>query len=290
MTSHIRLATRASPLALWQARHAASLLRRAWPGLRVDLVPVTSGGDLDLVTPLYRLGAVGVFCKEVHALVLSGRADAGVHSCKDLPTASPDGLAIRAILRRADPRDALIGAASIADLPAGAVIGTSSLRRQAQLAALRPDLRFVAIRGNVQTRLRKVADGEAAATVMAMAGLSRLGLAIQARAEPLDPWTVMTPAPAQGAIAIDALADDRRMERLLAPLHHRDTATAIGIERDLLARLAGGCSLPLGAHAVRGQRGWRLRARLGRDDRMIEGDWTGAAADLARQAATALAG
>ena len=280
----LRLATRSSPLALWQARHVAAGLRRAHPGLRVELVPTTSSGDGDHATPLYRMNNVGVFCKEVQEAVLAGRADAGVHSCKDLPTAEPAGLVLAAILERADARDVLVGAASLAALAPGALIGTSSLRRQCQLAAARPDLRFTSIRGNVETRLRKVQAGEVAATLMAMAGLQRLGLLRRAHAVPLDPDRECTPAPAQGAVAIDCRAGDRRTRWLVAALHHHQTATAIGIERAVLAGLAGGCSLPLGCHARRVAGRWTLRVRLGGAAGLSEATLSGAAAGLPAQA------
>ena len=287
-----RLATRTSPLALWQAHHVARLLRRAHRGLRVTLVPVVARGGVDRATPLYGMGTQGIFVKEVQERVLAGEADAGVHSCKDLPTAAADGLAIAAVLTRADPRDALIGAASVAALPLNALIGTSSLRRQAQLAALRPDLRFANIRGNVDTRLRKVrerVDG-LDATVMAMAGLGRLGLTRAAQAVPLDPIHECTPAPAQGAVAVDCRAGDRRARTLLAAIAHPETATAITIERAVLAGLRGGCSLPLGCHAWRRDGRWHLRVRLARDDsRLTELDLSGAANGLAGRALAQLA-
>lgn len=266
----LRLATRASRLALWQARHVAGLLRRHHPGLAVILVPITSSGDVDHATPLYRLGGIGVFCKEVQEAVLAGRADAGVHSMKDLPTSEPAGLALAAVLRRADPRDALIGADSIADLPAGALVGSSSLRRIAQLKTLRPDLRFTSIRGNVETRLRKVRDGEVAATVMACAGLLRLGLMRRAAAIPLDPELICTPAPAQGAVAVDCRAGDQRTLRLLGGMHHDPTARAVAVEREVLAGLGGGCSLPLGCLVRRQQLRWQVHARLGLDQGLRE--------------------
>jgi hydroxymethylbilane synthase len=265
MTATLRLATRSSPLALWQAQRVAAGLRLHHPRLRIELLPMTSSGDGDHATPLYRLGTIGIFCKEVQQAVLDGHADAGVHSCKDLPTDEPAGLVLAAILARGDARDALIGASSLAALAHGALIGTSSLRRQAQITAARPDLRFTSIRGNVQTRLRKVAEGEVAATVMAVAGLQRLCLLRQARAVALDPNAVCTPAPAQGAVAVDCRTDDRRTRFLLACLDHRETAIAVGIERRVLAGLAGGCSLPLGCLARRRDLAWSVVARLGQD-------------------------
>lgn len=287
----IRLATRGSNLALWQARHVAGLLRHHHHGLTVRLVIVNSSGDTDHATPLYKMSNnVGVFCKEVQQAVLEGRADAGVHSMKDLPTSEPDGLTVAAVLKRADPRDVLVGAASLAALPQGALIGTSSLRRQAQLLHARPDLRFTSIRGNVETRLRKVReqDGGVVATIMAYAGLKRLGLLRRADAVPLDPWCECTPAPAQGAVAVDCRTGDHRMQSLLTDLHHRDTATAVGIERTVLAGLAGGCSLPLGCFARRHEGRWELRLRLGRNQDLCETELTGSSWNLAQLAADAL--
>jgi hydroxymethylbilane synthase len=283
-----RLATRASPLAMWQAHHTAGLLRRAHPGLRVELVPVTSHGDIDLTTPLYAMGGVGVFCKEVQALVLTGRADAGVHSCKDLPTTLPNGLSLAAVLRRADPRDVLVGAGSLDALKTGATIGSSSTRRRAQLAALRPDLRFTDLRGNVHTRLGKIARGEADATCMAIAGLRRLGLSTPHAAAVLDPWTQCTPAPGQGAVAIDCRSGDRRATTLLAAIGDHETATAVGIERGILAGLAGGCSLPLGCLAARTHGSWRLIARLGLAQGLRDVRLSGPADRLAEQALASL--
>ncbi|MCK6488416.1 MAG: hydroxymethylbilane synthase [Planctomycetes bacterium] len=293
MSRVLRLATRASPLALWQARRAAALLAAAHPGLRVQLVPLTSSGDRDRTTPLYESPSVGLFVKEIQAAVLAGEADAGVHSCKDLPTRHPDGLGLAAVMRRADPRDALVGlAGGFAALPAGALVGTSSLRRQAQLAALRPDLRFAPIRGNVDTRLRKVAEGACAATVLALAGLIRLGLARHACAEPFDPWNACCPAPAQGAVALDCRRDDRRTIALLAALDHPATRRAVAAERTVLAALDGGCSLPLGCHARRlGDGRWRLAARLGRAGGLLRFDGEGTdPAALAAGAVAALRG
>lgn len=287
----IRLATRGSNLALWQARHVARELRRHHRRLTVRLLIVNSSGDTDHATPLYKMGNnVGVFCKEVQQAVLEGRADAGVHSMKDLPTSEPDGLRVAAVLERADPRDVLVGAASLAALPQGALIGTSSLRRQAQLLHARPDLRFTSIRGNVETRLRKVREREAGvvATIMAYAGLKRLGLLRRADAAPLDAWSECTPAPAQGAVAVDCRSRDTRVHALLAPLHHRETAIAIGIERTVLAGLAGGCSLPLGCYARRREGRWQVRLRLGRDQGLAEHALSGSSHELPAAVLTAL--
>ncbi len=277
----IRLATRSSPLALAQARQAAARLRAAWPGLRVVLVTTEAAADRDLATPLAAMGGIGVFAKEVQALVLAGHADAGVHSCKDLPTALPDGLVLAATPPRADPRDGLVGAAAVAELPVDAAIGTSSPRRREQLRRLRPDLRFVELRGNVGTRLGKIARGDAHGTVMAMAGLRRLGLRV---AVPFDPWDTLVPAPAQGAIAVDCRTGDRATRIRLAAIDHRPTHLAIDLERAVLAGIGGGCSLPLGCLAAQAGDGrWRLRTRLWTGERWFEADHAGAAGALAER-------
>jgi hydroxymethylbilane synthase len=284
----LRVATRSSPLALWQARHVARQLQSLHPQLRIHLVPVVSSGDADRSTPLYGMGTEGIFVKEIQNAVLRGDADAGVHSCKDLPTSEPEGLALAAILKRHDPRDVLIGADGIAALPKNAVVGTSSLRRQAQLKHLRPDLQFTSIRGNIETRLRKVAQGEVAATVMAFAGLARLELLRRARAIPLDPVRECTPAPGQGAIAIDCRANDRRTRFLLSTIADHDSAVAVGIERAVLAGLRGGCSLPLACLARRDGARWRLEVRLGQDSGVRSVSLMGASGELSGMALAAL--
>jgi len=290
MTRPLRLATRSSPLALWQARWVASLLRRAHPTLRVVLVPLTSSGDRDRGTALYESSTVGLFVKEIQAAVLSGVADAGVHSCKDLPTTSPAGLILAATPPRADVRDCLIGA-TVASLPPRALVGSSSLRRRHQLALLRPDLTFTAIRGNVDTRLRKVATGEVQATMLAAAGLRRLGLGRGLQVTPLDPWSECVPAPAQGAVALDCRSDDPGTRRLLAAIDHQPTRTAITLERTVLAALEGGCSLPLGCYAHRVDARWRLVARLAPGDGTCRAcDLSGPALGLADQAIRAMRG
>jgi hydroxymethylbilane synthase len=222
-----------------------------------------------------------MFVKEIQAAVVAGEADAGVHSCKDLPTALPAGLTLAAIMRRADPRDALVGAASLAALPSGALVGTSSLRRQLQLARLRPDLRFGPIRGNVDTRIRKIRSGEVAATVLACAGLSRLRLLRDAVAVPFDPVAEISPAPAQGAVAVDCRVGDHRARWLLSTITHRDSERAVAIERAVLAAFAGGCSLPLGCWARREGGSWRVTGRLFLDQRWRDADYRGAAAAAA---------
>lgn len=256
----IRLATRASPLAMAQARIAAAELRHLHPGLQVKLIPLVSGGDQDLTTPLYRMGTVGVFCREIHAAILNGKADAGVHSTKDLPLESPQGITLCSFLRREDPRDCLIGVQSLADLPQGALLGTSSPRRQAQLLAIRPDLRFTAIRGNLGTRLRKCAEGECQALVLAMAGLRRLNLRMPRC--PLNPVSEMVPAPAQGIIGLDCRMDDHRTRFLLESICHRPSQTAAQMERAFLQSQGGGCSAPVGAYAIRKEGCWMLASSI----------------------------
>ncbi len=267
----LRLATRNSPLALWQARWVAARLRRRFPRLVVRLVPLASSGDHDRTTPLYASASVGVFVREIQAAVLEGRADAGVHSLKDLPTTAPAGLALAAVLPRADVRDALItgDGRGLDDLPPGALIGTSSLRRQCQLAALRSDLRFTSIRGNVDTRLRKVREGQVAATLLAMAGLHRLGLVIPSRAQPLDPWRTCVPAPAQGAVGLDCRADDHPTRERLLAISDLATWRAVTIERRILAAMEGGCTLPLGVLVRRSAGRWSGRVALGAVDRPL---------------------
>ena len=263
----LRIATRSSALAVWQSHHVARLLQRNWPGLRIELIPVTSTGDSDQSTPLYGMGGIGVFCSEVQQVVLKGDADIGVHSLKDLPTAPAQGLEIVALLERADPRDALVHATTengvgIQALPQNGVVASSSLRRRSQLAAMRPDLRFVDIRGNVQTRLRKISEGLADATILAMAGLQRMNLLRATKAFPLNPLAECTPAPGQGVIAIDCRQDDPLSAHLATRLNHHASAVAVSIERDVLAGLRGGCSLPLGCFAQRHGSLWSVQTSL----------------------------
>jgi len=262
----LRIGSRRSPLARWQAHALARRLRTRFPRLRLAFVWITSSGDRDRTTPLYGMGGVGVFSKEVHEALLDGRADVGVHSLKDLPTAPPDGIAPARALPRGDPRDRLIGATSIEDLPEGALVGTSSLRRRAQLAHLRADLRFDVIRGNVATRLAKVADGDFDATLLAAAGLRRLGMQRLAGGISLEPEDACIPAPAQGAIGVDHRVDAPGIGRLLAAVECRETAAACAIERGLLALLRGGCSLPLGCYARRAGGRWHAAAFLADED------------------------
>ena len=241
------IGTRGSPLALWQARHVRERLIEEY-GLGegdIDLAVITTSGDRIQDRPLSDVGGKGLFTKEIDEAQLRGDVAVAVHSMKDLPTVLPDGLCIAAVLPRADVRDAFLSpkAASLMELAPGAVVGTSSLRRGAQVKRLRPDLRVVDFRGNVETRLRKLDEGVADATLLAMAGLDRLGLASHAAA--VLPVDEMLPAVAQGAIAIVARADDAETRALLAPLNDPETATAVTCERAFLARLDGSCRTPI---------------------------------------------
>ena len=235
----LRIATRGSRLALWQAERVATLL-----GGDVELVIVSTTGDQRTDVPIWTIGGTGVFVKEVQQAVLEGRADLAVHSAKDLPSETAAGLLLAAVPERADPRDALVGK-KLDAIPAGGRIGTGSVRRQAQLAAARPDLQFESLRGNIETRIAKAADVDA--VVVAKAALDRLGLADQA-AEVLDPL-VMLPQIAQGALAVECRADDSSATARLAGIDDVAAHRAVDAERAFLRQLGGGCDLPCGALA-----------------------------------------
>jgi hydroxymethylbilane synthase len=246
----LRIATRKSPLAMWQAEHVAAALRAVHKGLVVEILGMSTQGDRILDTPLAKIGGKGLFVKELEQRMLDREADIAVHSMKDVPVELPDGLHLAAILEREDPRDAFVSErfAELSELPEGARVGTSSLRRQCQLADRRPDLEILPLRGNVNTRLRKLDDGEYDAIILATAGLVRLGMGERIRSH-LDPDDSL-PAIGQGAIGIECRSDDARVNELLQPLHHVDTADCVGAERALNARLEGGCQVPIGGHAV----------------------------------------
>ncbi|MCU0936988.1 MAG: hydroxymethylbilane synthase [Gammaproteobacteria bacterium] len=269
----LRIATRKSPLALWQAEHAAELLRRAHPGLAVELVPMTTRGDRILDVPLAKVGGKGLFVKELEQGLLDGTADIAVHSMKDVPVELPEGLHLPVVLAREDPRDAFVSVryARLDDLPRGAVVGTSSLRRQVQLLERRPDLRIEGLRGNVGTRLEKLDRGDYDAIVLASAGLKRLGAGDRIR-EPLSPDTLL-PAIGQGAIGVECRRGDRRVETLIAVLHDPETDVRVRAERALNARLAGGCQVPIAGHAELDGDRVRLRGLVGRPDgaRVVRG-------------------
>ncbi|HVH68141.1 MAG TPA: hydroxymethylbilane synthase [Gemmatimonadales bacterium] len=262
MTGAIRLGTRGSRLALWQAEWVKATLANS--GVAVALEIITTRGDAEIDRPLHQLEGKGFFTKEIEEALLDGRIDVAVHSLKDLPTSLPDGLALAAVPRRADAVEALVtrGApvASLAALPAGARLGTSSLRRVAQVRYLRPDVAIAPLRGNVPTRVQKVKAGRDGldAALLAAAGLERLELADQIAAR-LDPLEVM-PAPGQGALGLEVRADDARTRAVLTPLDDLDSARQIAAERGLLAALGGGCQAPVAAYV--GARGSGPGARL----------------------------
>ena len=248
----LRVGTRSSRLALWQTDHVVERLERAWPGLLIERVVMSTLGDRDTVRPLSRIGDKGLFTRDLEDGLRDGTIDLAVHSLKDLPTEPPAGLRLGAILPREDSRDALVAPAAVrlSSLPSGARIGTSSLRRQAQIAALRPDLQIVDLRGNVPTRVEKVRSGQIDAAVLALAGLRRLNLESEV-AEIFDAERLL-PAPGQGAVAVQIRANDETLASLLTPLNDETTAIETTAERALLGFLEGGCQVPVGALARRG--------------------------------------
>lgn len=245
----LRIATRKSPLALWQARHVAALLQQKH-GLRSELVELSTEGDRFLSAPLSKVGGKGLFVKEIEAAVMDGRADLAVHSLKDMTSEMPPELMLACIPEREDPRDAFVGrkGKTLYDLPQGAKVGTSSLRRTCQILEKRPDIQIVSLRGNVQTRLRKIEENDLHGAVLALAGLRRLELE-QHVTEVLDP-ELSLPAVGQGALAIQCRSDDAELRGWLSALEDRTTRIAVTAERAFLARLEGGCSVPLAAHAT----------------------------------------
>jgi hydroxymethylbilane synthase len=280
MTVHI--ATRRSALAKWQANHVSGLLSGLEPGLDVRLLELSTRGDQILDVPLSEVGGKGLFVKEIEDALLRGDAQVAVHSMKDLPALLAPGLVIAAVPVREDPRDALISKGKrLEQLPLGARVGTASLRRAAQLRAVRPDLKVETIRGNVQTRLRKVEEGFDA-VVLAYAGLKRLGLA----GHVTQVFTVdeMLPAVAQGALAIEARQDDAATLKRLVPLDDATTRTQVEAERGLMRRLEGGCQVPLAGHATVEGGTVRLRGLVASLDgsRIVRGERSGPAAEAAR--------
>lgn len=264
MSEQIVIATRESPLALWQAEHVKARLEAAHPGLDVRLLGMTSRGDQLLDKPLFKVGGKGLFVKELETALLDDIADIAVHSMKDVPMVMPDGLTLGVICEREDPRDALVGCSDFAQLPQGARLGTSSLRRSCQLGRHRPDLQIGFLRGNVNTRLAKLDCGEFDAIILACAGLIRLGFEDRIGA-PIDP-DLSLPAAGQGAVGIEFREADERVRELLAPLHHGSTATRVLAERAVVRRLDGGCDVPIAAFAEwEGEMLW-LRARVGATD------------------------
>ncbi|HEY1474147.1 MAG TPA: hydroxymethylbilane synthase [Pseudolabrys sp.] len=251
-TAPLRIGTRGSPLALFQARTVRARLAAAL-GLdeeAIELKIIRTSGDAIQDRPLAEVGGKGLFTKEIEEALLDGRIDLAVHSAKDMPTFSQPGLMLTACLEREDPRDVFISrkAGSLAELPQGATLGTASLRRQAIAKRIRGDLRVVPLRGNVETRLRKLDAGEVDATILALAGMKRLGLT--QHATKIMSEEEFLPAVAQGAIGIEARADDARTREVLARIDHADTSTAIACERAFLAELDGSCKTPIGGHAT----------------------------------------
>lgn len=244
------IGTRTSKLAFWQSEKIKELLEKAWPDITCRLEPYVTKGDKTLDKPLPQIGGKGLFTAELEAALRDGRIDLAVHSLKDLPTEDTPGLVVGAICQRADVHDVLIAQNgwTAATLPAGAVVGTSSLRRKAQLLAYRPDLTVRSIRGNVDTRIGKVASGEYEAVVLAAAGVTRLGL--DEKISDWLPFTTMLPAPGQGAMAVQCRADDETIRGLLAAVHNPAVSACVTAERAFLTALGGGCSLPVGALAV----------------------------------------
>jgi hydroxymethylbilane synthase len=262
----VTIATRKSPLALWQARHVAQLLRAAHPGLEVGLLELSTEGDRFLSAPLSAVGGKGLFVKEIEAALLDGRADLAVHSLKDMTSVLPEGLLLAAVPEREDPRDAFCspGGLTLESLPQGARVGTSSLRRSCLLRAWRPDLEIVSLRGNVQTRLLRTRELQLAGAVLAHAGLRRLEL--QGEVTEVLPPERSLPAVGQGVLAIECREADARVRDLLAPLEHARTRVAIRAERALLARLEGGCTVPLAGYATVEAEQVHLRGLVGRPD------------------------
>ncbi|KDM92117.1 hydroxymethylbilane synthase [Photobacterium galatheae] len=280
----IRIATRKSPLALWQAEYVKAALEQAHPGITVELVPMVTKGDVILDTPLAKVGGKGLFVKELEQAMLEDRADIAVHSMKDVPVEFPEGLGLVTICEREDPRDAFVSNqyAHVDELPQGAVVGTSSLRRQCQLLARRPDLQIKTLRGNVATRLRKLDEGEYDAIVLACAGLKRLKLEDRIRCA-LEP-EVSLPAVGQGAVGIECRLSDTRIRNLLAVLSDKSTTARVLCERAMNNRLEGGCQVPIGSYAeLQGDQIW-LRALVGEPDgsHIVAGEIRGPIADAER--------
>ena len=296
----LRIGSRGSALALWQARHVAGRLEAI--GHDVEIRTITTTGDRVLESRLEVVGGKGAFLKEIEEALLGGQVDLGVHSLKDVPTALPGGLQLCAVLERADPRDAFLSATgtTLTALPAGACVGTTSLRRRCQLKALRPDLRVADLRGNVDTRIRRLREGSYDAIVLAMAGLMRLGR--ESEVTHALEAEVLLPAPGQGAICLECRLDATAVGAAVAPLHHGPTAAAVEAERAFLAALGGGCNVPLGAHASFLPSGsLRLMALIGDPEgaTVLRGEARGAdpialgrsvAADLASRGAAGLLG
>jgi len=281
MSRTLIIATRESPLALWQAEFVRAALTRAHPDLDVQLLGITSRGDQLLDVPLAKVGGKGLFVKELEEALLDGSADIAVHSMKDVPSVLPDGLTIQAICERADPRDAFVSNTyqSLEDLPQGAKVGTSSLRRECQLRTDRPDLDVIPLRGNVNTRLAKLDAGDYDAIILASAGLKRLGFEDRIKSA-LTPEQSL-PAIGQGAVGIETRIDDDEVNALIAPLRCPDTWIRLSAERALNKRLAGGCQVPIAGYALLNDGEIWMRGLVGRPDgsEMLRAEVRGKAED-----------
>ncbi len=264
--SVIRIATRKSLLALWQAEFVKAELERFHAGIQVELVTFTTQGDKILDTPLAKIGGKGLFVKELEVAMMNGDADIAVHSMKDVPMEFPEGLGLSVICEREDPSDAFVSNTydQFELLPQGAHVGTSSLRRQCQLLAARPDLKITSLRGNVQTRLGKLDNGDYDAIILASAGLKRLKL--EDRIKQCLSDTISLPAGGQGAVGIECRTDDAATQALLAPLNHSDTASRVIAERALNRRLQGGCQVPIACYATLNNGELWLRGLVGSED------------------------
>ncbi|HCB43803.1 MAG TPA: hydroxymethylbilane synthase [Pseudomonas sp.] len=281
MSRHLRIATRKSALALWQAEYVKARLEQLDPSITVSLVPMVSRGDQLLDSPLAKIGGKGLFVKELETAMLNDEADLAVHSMKDVPMQFPDGLGLYAICEREDPRDAFVSNHfdDLDALPAGSVVGTSSLRRQAQIMARRPDLQIRFLRGNVNTRLAKLDAGEYDAIVLATAGLLRLGFDARIR-YPMPP-EVSLPAGGQGAVGIECRSSDTELQALLVQLNDEDSALRVRAERALNTRLNGGCQVPIACYAERENGELWLRGLVGDPDgqRMLRAEARGSEAE-----------
>lgn len=266
MTNIVRIATRKSALALWQAEYVKAQLEHFHSDITVELIPMVTKGDIILDTPLAKVGGKGLFVKELEVAMLEGRADIAVHSMKDVPVEFPEGLGLEVICPREDPRDAFVSnkIQSFENLPQGAVVGTSSLRRQCQIKAIRPDLNIQDLRGNVNTRLRKLDEGQYDAIILAAAGLIRLEMPERIR-QYIAP-EVMLPANGQGAVGIECRIDDERIKALLAPLEDKTTRYRVLAERAMNRALEGGCQVPIGSYAVLNEDTLHLRGLVGATD------------------------
>lgn len=278
--STLRIATRQSPLAMWQAKYVQSRLQQLHPDLTVELVPMTTQGDKILGTPLTKIGGKGLFVKELEQAMLEGRADIAVHSMKDVPYQFPEGLELKVICEREDPTDAFVSNKyhNLDELPCGANVGTSSLRRKIQLLKARPDLKITDLRGNVGTRLSKLDDGNYDAIVLASAGLKRLGLEERIRSQ-FEP-ELMLPAPGQGAVGIEARTNDPELDAILQPLQDESTSLRVLAERTITKTLQASCQVPVAAFATIDNDTLSLRALVGgADQQIIEASAEGSAKD-----------